>query len=460
MIATASSTSPLQRLRTRVTAQLAAELADQVERVSWDRERIRAHQRERLRALLAHAVANSPFHARRLAGIDPHRFELSELATLPVLSKAETMGSFDELLTDRRLSRRTVEDHLDASRLEPRLLLDEYVCLASGGSSGLRGVFVQRLDEYMQFIASVARAPLAQINAQGGPPPDGLQIGTVLAASPVHSSAWAPTCSGYPVRFTPAPATLPLAEIVARLNAADPPALQGYPSLLRQLAGERQAGRLRIAPRSVTSAGETLSPDDRDAIAVGFGVPVTDLFVSTEGLVGRSEPGGQVLTFASDLCIVELVDQDNQPVPAGVTSARALVTNLHNLTQPLIRYELTDQFIAHPTGPENGHLRATAQGRADPPFRYGRIEVSAFAIRSVLATAPTVREYQISQTNHGLDAAIIADGELDTRTIAARLADTLRTAGLANPEVALRHVKTIERHADTGKTRRFIPLSG
>jgi phenylacetate-coenzyme A ligase PaaK-like adenylate-forming protein len=459
-MATASATSPLQRLRSRVAVRLAAELADQLERLTWDRERIRAHQRERLRALLAHAVANSPFHARRIAGIDPRRFELSELATLPVLSKAEMMGSFDELVTDRGLSRRVVEDHLDASRLEPRLLLDDYVCLASGGSSGLRGVFVQTLDEYMQFVASVARGPLAQINAQGGPPPDGMQIGTVLAASPVHSSAWTATCSSYPVRFTPAPATLPLAEIVARLNAADPPALQGYPAPLRQLARERQAGRLRIAPRSVTSAGETLSPEDRDAITAGFGVPVTDLFVSTEGLVGRSEPGNPVLTFASDLCIVELVDQDDQPVPAGVTSAKALVTNLHNLTQPLIRYELTDQFTAHPTGPANGHLRATAQGRADPPFRYGRIEVSAFAIRSALATAPAVREYQIRQTPRGLEALIVADQQPNKEELTKQLERTLRTVGILDPEVTIRRVDAIERHAQTGKTRRFVPLSG
>jgi hypothetical protein len=196
VIAPASVTSPLERLRVRVAGQLAAELADRLDRLSWDRERIRAHQCERLRGLLAHALANSPFHARRLAGVDPERFELADLASLPVMSKAEMMDGFDELLTDRRLSRRLVESHLDASGLEPRLLLDEYVCLSSGGSSGLRGVFVQTLDEFMQFVASVVRGPLAQINAQGGPPADGVQIGIVGAASPVHSSAWAATCSG------------------------------------------------------------------------------------------------------------------------------------------------------------------------------------------------------------------------------------------------------------------------
>jgi phenylacetate-coenzyme A ligase PaaK-like adenylate-forming protein len=100
------------------------------------------------------------------------------------------------------------------------------------------------------------------------------------------------------------------------------------------------------------------------------------------------------------------------------------------------------------------------EGRADTVFCYGPIELLPFAIRSTLASVPAVREYQIRQTNHGLDAVIIADSELDTQTIAARLADTLRTAGVANPEITVRRVNTLLRHADTGKTGRFIPLSG
>jgi phenylacetate-CoA ligase len=131
--------------------------------------------------------------------------------------------------------------------------------------------------------------------------------------------------------------------------------------------------------------GDTLSPEDRDAITAGFGVPVTDLFVSTEGLVGRSEPSNPVLTFGSDMCIVELVDANNEPVKDGVPSAKALVTNLHNLTQPLIRYELTDQLIAQPSAPGNGHLRATVEGRADTVFRYGSVTVPALAIRPTSA---------------------------------------------------------------------------
>jgi phenylacetate-CoA ligase len=91
----------------------------------------------------------------------------------------------------------------------------------------------------------------------------------------------------------PAPATLPLPEIVRRLNAAQPPALLGYPSKLAELAAERQAGRLRITPRTVTAIAELLTPQGRALIEEGFGVPVTDQFPSTEGLAGRSDPGGR-----------------------------------------------------------------------------------------------------------------------------------------------------------------------
>jgi hypothetical protein len=137
------------------------------------------------------------------------------------MTKSQMMAEFNDVVTDRGLSRHLVEQHLAASLHEPGLLLDEYACLASGGSSGLRGVFVQTLG-------------------------DGLVVGIVAAASPVHSSGFgAAVATGPPVRLIPAPATLPLPEIVARLNAAQPPALLGYASKLAEVAREQLAGRLR-----------------------------------------------------------------------------------------------------------------------------------------------------------------------------------------------------------------------
>jgi phenylacetate-coenzyme A ligase PaaK-like adenylate-forming protein len=284
-------------------------------------------------------------------------------------------------------------------------------------------------------------------------------LGQVTAASPVHSSAFAAAvATGPPVRMIPAPATLPLAEIVARLNAAQPPALLGYASKLAELAREQLAGRLAIAPRSVTSAGEMLTPADRAVIERAFAVPVIDAFVSTEGLVGHSEPGGSVLSFASDMCLAELVDDDNNPVPAGVPSAKVLVTNLHNLTQPLIRYELTDRFTRAEGSPTAGWLRASIDGRADEVFLYGSVTVHPHVIRSTLASQEAVREYQVRQTERGIDVACVTSGHLATATLAARLEHALCQAGLTQPHVSITLAQAITRDPKTAKVSRFIPM--
>jgi phenylacetate-CoA ligase len=456
---TAVSAAERRALHARVASSLTRHLGQHVPRLGWDASRLADFQRERLRVLLGHAAEHSPFHARRLRGFDTSRLELADLPALPTMTKDQMMAGFDEIVTDRRLTRRRVEQHLAASTAEPAPLLGRYVCLASGGSSGLRGVFVQTVEEYTDFVASVVRTGWASMMAVGRPLPPEMVVGIVAAASPVHSSCFgAAVAVGPPVHLIAAPATLPLPEIVRRLNAAQPPALLGYSSKLAELAREQRAGRLRIAPRSVAANAEVLTARDRAAIADAFGVPVINQFVSTEGLVGQSEPGGPVLRFASDLCLAELVDADNQPVPDGTASSKVLVTNLHNLTQPLIRYELTDRFVRPPGSPHGGYLLASVEGRADEPFRYGRLEVHPHVLRSTLVAAAAVREYQVRQTERGVDVDCVSDGAVAAGELAARLEQGLRRAGLAQAQVSVRMVDAISRDPLTGKARRFIPI--
>ena len=451
-------TTDLDLLRNRMAGAMAGQLPGHIERLGWSAGRLAAFQRDRLRILLGRAVECSPFHARRLRGIDPSRFELADLPRLPVMTKTEMMADFGAAVTDRRLTSDLVEQHLSRSAAEPSLLLGDYVCLLSGGSSGLRGLFVQTVSEYADFAASIMRRPMAAAIASGGPPPEGLVIGIVGAGSPVHSSGLAAaTAIRPPVRLVPAPASLPTAEIVRRLNAAQPPALLAYAAKLAELAREQREGRLRLNLRSVTSMSESISPAERAAAAEAFGVPVIDLFVSTEGLVGHSEPGGTVLTFASDTCIAECTDDAGQPVPYGVASSKVLVTNLHNLTQPLIRYELTDRFTPAGTR-DGGFLRAGVEGRSDDLFRYAGASVHPFVIGAVLLRAPAVREFQVRQTERGADIAVVIDGDFDQAEAAAAVEQSLRQAGLARPQAGIRRVGTLDRDPLTGKARRFIPL--
>ena len=439
---TMATTTNIEALRARFGGELGAMIPDHLERLHWTADRLAEHQRQRLRIVLRHAIERSPFHAHRLAAIDPDRFELADLAQLPIMTKAEMMAAFDDVVTDRRLSLRQVEDHL-AKSTEPCLLLDDYVCLASGGSSGLRGVFVQRLAEFAEFGASIMRSSIARQLAAPGAPQTTV-IAAVMAASPVHASGFGVALMSGPTRFVSVPATLPIAETVDRLNSLQPPALMGYPTKLVQLAREQLAGRLAIAPRAVSATSEHLTAEDRATITAAFGVPVVNQFASTEGLVGHSEPGGSVLTFASDMCIVE------------IASPNILVTNLHNLTQPLIRYELTDRFVRFPSLEGSGYVRAEVGGRAGEVFRYGGVEVHPVAIDAVMVKTPAVAEYQVRQTDRGVDIAVVADGPIDQVALVAAIEASLREAGLVNPTATVRVVAALERHPQSGKVQRFV----
>lgn len=455
------TTSPFEPFRDRIQGEILARIPEHVSRLTWSSERIAAHQRDALRGLLAHAAAHSPFYARRLRGIDPTRFELSDLPRLPTLTKDEMMTELDRVFTDRRLTRALVEDTLGRTGAAPIPLHDEYVCQASGGSSGRRGIFVLDPEGLTQFTCAILRPRIARLlrEAKGGPP-NPMRMVLVAAGSPIHATGIPPRLmEGGPFAVEAVPATLPLPEIVDRLNAIQPDGIVGYASMLARLAAERHAGRLRIAPQAMTSTSETLLPEQRIAIREAFEVPLVDTFGSSEGLVGVSEPDDPVIDFASDLCVVELVDERDRPVPAGEPSAKILVTNLSNRTQPLVRYAIEDCFVRAPDAASHGHLRARVQGRSDDVLRWGTVEVHPLAIRTVLVKTPEVVDYQVRQTVAGVDVAVVAETALDAARLRERLRTALSEAGLTAAAVDVRPVGSLERQKETGKFRRFVPLA-
>src|SRR5690349_16656592 len=226
------------RFRADFQAELLARIPEHLERLSWGAERIEAAQRDGLRRLLAHAVGHSPFHRRRLAGADVTGIEPGDLASLPVMTKADMMAAIDDVFTDRRLTLAAIEQALTATGTEPVPVLGRYMALATGGSTGRRGVFVFDPAAKATFILSIIRSLLARLHAAGGIPPGGLPMAMVGAGSAVHATgaAAAETVgTDVPVRITSVPVTLPWPQIVDRLNALQPPALIGFASALARL---------------------------------------------------------------------------------------------------------------------------------------------------------------------------------------------------------------------------------
>jgi phenylacetate-CoA ligase len=139
---------------------LALTMQEQLARLSWTVAEFDEARTIGLRSLLGTALARSPWHAERLRGLDVDVVSLADLAGLPVMTKADLMGSFDRIVTAPDLNLARLEEHVSRAGSAVELLDGEYLVLASGGSSGRRAVFPFTVPEAATYFASLTRFTL------------------------------------------------------------------------------------------------------------------------------------------------------------------------------------------------------------------------------------------------------------------------------------------------------------
>jgi phenylacetate-coenzyme A ligase PaaK-like adenylate-forming protein len=438
-------------------------LPEQVQRLGWPRERIEQAQTDGLSRILRIAREHSPWHRERLRHVDVDRLAREDLAQLPVMTKDDLMSHWDEIATDPRLTLEIVDRHLQAIASDA-YLFDTYHAVASGGSSGRRGVFVWDWDAWAIAFASGVRWSFQHMMKSPEVAARLPVIASVAAAAPTHmSSAMGQT---FAAPFPPThrfPVTMPLAEIVAALNDVRPTQLRGYASALHLLAREALDGRLRIEPTSIAPDGEPLLPEMRDAMERAWGAPVGGTYGTSEGCFTASScfvGGGMHLS--EDLLILEPVDAQGRAVEPGVPSAKVYLTNLFNTALPLIRYEITDEVrvLTEPCPCGSAFTRVDdIQGRLDHLFAYGGgVVIHPHVFRSPLGRVPEIVEYQVRQTTRGAEIAVRASAEVDLEALAAAIAGDLAAAGLLDPEIRVERVSALTR-TSAGKLTRFVPLA-
>jgi phenylacetate-coenzyme A ligase PaaK-like adenylate-forming protein len=403
----------------------------------------------------------SPWHRERLEGIDPDGFEEADLAAVPPMTKDDLMANWDQVVTDRRLRLDLIEDHLAGLRSDA-YLFDEFHAVASGGSTGRRGIFAYGWRSWATAYAGFLRPTVwdrAVTPELSGAP---LRAAMVGAEHATHMTSALPQTFHNPsVQMARFPVSQPIDQIVAGLNAYQPVAVMGYPSMLALLAAEARAGRLRILPRRITTTSEPLLPEVRRALTEAFCAPVANMYGTSEaGPVGVGCWRGPGIHLCDDLVVVEPVDLAGRPVPPGVRSDKVYLTGLFNTTLPLLRFELTDQvtLLDRPCPCGSAHrLIADVQSRLDDVFTYpGGQVVHPIVFGSVLGRDRGTVEYQVRQTPAGAEVLVVG-APADPSALGRRLATELAHLGLPDPVVEVRPVATLERQ-DTGKVRRFRPL--
>ncbi|HUA48919.1 MAG TPA: hypothetical protein VMA77_27035 [Solirubrobacteraceae bacterium] len=310
------------------------------QRLRWSRERIAQERRRGLRELVSLAQERSSWHRRRLAGVDAASLDESGLGRLPIMTKEDVMGSFDEIVTDPRLTLSCVESHVVSLQAEPRYLLDHYQPVVSNGPNGARGVFVY---DWRGWATCYAGALRYLMRDRGGEPIS-MAVLTVGRGAYISHAIVRTFSDPDTIRIHPVPMTLPTERVIAALNEIQPDALLTCPSGLIELIQAARAGELTITPRSIITGGEPVPADVRQAAESVLGTTVLNWWVSTDaGPIGIGCGHGPWMHLSDDLIILEAVDENGVAVPAGVRSAKVLLTVLYNHALPLIRYELVDK---------------------------------------------------------------------------------------------------------------------
>jgi len=221
----------------------------------------------------------------------------------------------------------------------------------------------------------------------------------------------------------------------------------------------------------VELGGESLDAAGRARVAAGLGGVLHDAYSASECLVIALDCNRGWLHVNSDWVILEPVGPGYAPTPPGERSHTVLLTNLANLVQPIIRYDLGDSVVARP-GPcpcGSPFPAIRVQGRRDDVLRLRTptgqtVAVPPLAIASVVDETAGVLRSQLLQTGPAslrlrLDLApdAPADGVWDAAC--SSLAGYLADQGLAGVEV-VRAAEPPEVSATSGKFRQVLSAPG
>ena len=432
----------------------------QVNREQQHRAQLAEHQQGRLEIVLRHAAFHSPFYRRWFTETGAAGKRPVDLANLPILTRPVLMEHFDELVCDTRLHRDELLDWV-GKMTRDQLYLNRYRVLLTSGSSGRPGLFVYDAGGWRSIAAGFVRSaswcdlrptvPRQRMAWIGGTRPSHITCqGAATMAIGLH-------------QILSLPVTLPLPELVEALNRFQPTYLNVYPSVAMWLVDEQQAGRLQIRPRILATAAELRTPEMTEHMTNAFEVRPFDLYGCTEGLFGSECEYHHGIHLFEDSTLVENVDADSQPVPVGQPGARLLLTNLHNLVQPLIRVEVTDMVTVDPDPCPCGRtlIRAKAiHGRTDDVLSLtarGGGQVAVHPLQFALLTGdPDVREFQVRQDGHVIRILIVprsaagpttgAGDDLETR-LGQAVARQLAQLGARDPQVVVERRHELARSA-------------
>jgi phenylacetate-CoA ligase len=304
---------------------------DQLRETQWlPSTAIRAMQEARLRALIKHAYRHVSYYRDRFdrVGVDPSEIQrLEDLQRLPVLTKDIIRKNlhFDLLsdahdklqmlpLTTSGVAGEPLTTYADRTQLEMRWAIAERNREWTGYQFGGRSL--------------VLRSTL--------PSPNRLQ----------RARDWLDAALSRRIVFPMTEFTSTrVRELLALVRQRRPALIEGDAEILQVMAEAAEGGNGDLLVAAIASSGQALSPRIRAAIEAAFGAAVFDSYATTElGTVAHECEQHRGYHVNAESYIVEIVC-DGRPARPGETGD-VLITDLTNLSVPLIRYAIGDRATA------------------------------------------------------------------------------------------------------------------
>lgn len=434
----AASLQGIRIQRTRYGGATGALVDQAVDRESWTVERWRTWRGAALARQLENAARRVPFYREDRPLIDG---PIAELSSWPVLGKPDLLGHEARFVRDVGARGPVVREHTSGTTGTPLSLT-----LSRSSVRSWYALFRARTLQWNGVNPGDRWAMLGGqlvANAERTSPPYWVWNAAArqLYLSSFHLSdrsagAYAATMVRHRVTY-----------------------LLGYPSAMASLARAIEATgssppRLRVA----ISNAEPLFPEQREVIGRVFGCEVRDTYGMSEAVAGASECAHGSLHLWPEAGVVEILDDDGDPVPDGRVG-RIVCTGLLNDVMPLIRYDLGDRGALVPEDAPPcacGRLLPRLKevtGRDDdvvvtPDGRQiGRLD-------GVFKTDTPIREAQIVQQSHERFLVRIVPADAFTEAVGSAISQRLRDR-VGDVEVRVELVETIPRTTN-GKFRAVI----
>ncbi len=400
----------------------------------WLPAQMRSFQDQQLSQLLAFSRDSVPFYRDRLANAltAQGRVNWDRWHDIPILTRDDLYNHREAMLpTTIPAGHGHIADHTGSGTLGRPITTrhNSLMPLVSGAA-------LFRNFEWFNFDYGKTFCSFLWDDMKSGSWPQGLEGGT-------WGPRWNPeTSKGKLLHINLYASPEQLAEFLNR-NEVD--YFTGRPKAMQSVALATERMGLKTKLSAIPTFGTATTENEREDCRRVFGAEMISVYASKELYnVAHQCPSSQNLHVNSELMLIEVLDDEGNPCPAGVRG-RAVLTSFFNTSQPLIRYDIGDQIIMGEACSCGRTLPVIEQvaGRTNHLFRFPNNRKIALFILADFMKVLAAKNWQIAQIEPmHLEVRYIPDGS-STPPIFTKFTEVLRAHTEPNITVSYKAIETL-----------------